>query len=195
LSDLLPNVNDTYPGGPQTGGSGVTIARNPGMVGGMYYLTEAEAAARYGSQTVPLYGGIYQYVQVLSTAVAAPAVGQICFWNSATNAQSYIVTSDATAANASRWAGIFLGSITQGNYGWIQIAGIATVLFGTCTKATPADGDLVYVNATPSNKADVLADATTLTPPALKLKLGKAIGAPNSTTKSLVLLENGQWNF
>jgi hypothetical protein len=146
--------------------------------------------------TLPqLYSGIYQYVQFLETSTASNAQGQVVFWVPANATvtsdgyQSYIVTPDAPTV-PSMIAGIALNAVTKGNFGWIQITGEATVLFKTgITKATPVVGDLVVLDLTPSDTADVLADATNITSVQYRAVIGKAIDAPVSASLKRVLLQ------
>ena len=88
-------------------------------------------------------------------------------------------------------AGIFINAITKGNYGWIQVAGIATVLFDSGTLTTIAAGETVSakISATVASTADV--GATGSTSPTLAAQLGVAIAAPVSNTASTVLLTRG----
>jgi hypothetical protein len=75
-------------------------------------------------------------------------------------------------------AGIFLRSVAASKYCFIQVAGLATVLFIVdVTKASPAVGDLVVVDAATS-RGDVLADATAFTSVETRHVLGIAWEAP-----------------
>lgn len=176
---LLNTVNDAVAGGSVASGTGA----NPyaGQLGAIAYF--GPSTIRYDSSIGTLYEGWYQYVQFLSTSSASNARGQFVFWNDLTN---FIVTPDATDG---QHAGVTLNVITKGNYGWIQISGLASVLFrSSITKATPAVKDLV-VTTSGANTADILADATNLTSPLYKRVVGVAAStAPVGGAISLVEL-------
>lgn len=202
---LLNLVNDPVCGGLVSSGTG--LSPRLGQLGKKLHMTQDEAYARYGGSKVingvalpQLYSGIYQYVQFYASSTASNAQGQVVFWRPASATQSldgyqnYIVTPDAPTV-PSMIAGITLNAVTKGNFGWIQIAGEATVLFKTgITKATPVVGDLVVLDLTPTDTADVLADATNLTSVQARVIIGKAIDAPVSASLERVLLAFGNIN-
>lgn len=193
---LLNSVNDAASGGIQNSVGGITQARNPGQLGGVYYLTQAEASARYGALAAPLFAGLYQYVQVVATS-SAPARGLAACWsvlptsymNSLAN---YIVTATNTAENQSFFAGVFLNAITAGNFGWIQISGVATVQYKS--GATGAIGDVISLDSTPTNTFVDLAQTAT-TAALGKIMIGTALQAPASAALSQVLLRGTPLNF
>lgn len=191
-----------YAGDPSPGNvvqtsdvSGSIVQEYGGFVGQIVPL--GKAAADYLSDKVngqQLYAGNYQYVKFNPTT--GPAVqGQVVFWlDNTTNllpAGGFEVTSDASAAQLGLVAGIALANTAKGKYWWIQVAGIAQVKFkSSITAATPAVGDLVYVDyATPSNLADDPAQTTQPTNAQLKAVLGIAWAvAPVASTLSPVML-------
>jgi hypothetical protein len=176
----------TYVGDPAPGTvvatssvSGSIVQSYGGQVGKI--LVIGKDAANYYTDPVngqQLYAGNYQYVQFYASSTAAAAVqGQIVFWlDSATNllpGGGFIVTPDF-AAPQGQIAGIALCNTAKGNYWFIQTAGIAEVKFGSIiTKTTPQVGDLVFVNQTPTQYADVLGDNETVIVSLLKLVLGR----------------------
>lgn len=191
---FLNTINDPYIGGLLSSGTGLSPAA--GQLGKKVQLTQDEAAARYANQTPILYSGVYQYVQFKAGSTSANAQGQVVFWDTAANKglENYVVTPDAPTV-PSMIAGIALNAVTKGNYGWIQIAGLASVLFKTgITKGSPVAGDLVVLDLTPTNTADVLADATNLTSVQARAIIGKAYDAPVQTTIKRVLLAFGNIN-
>lgn len=193
---LLNQVNDAASGGIVNSVSGIQAARNPGQVGSIYYLSQAEASARYGSLAAVLYSGLYQYVQVVATS-SAPARGLAACWSilptSYTNSlQNYIVTATNTAENQSFFAGVFLNAITPGNFGWIQIAGTATVQYKS--GATGAIGDVISLDSTPTNTFVDLAQTAT-TAALGKIMVGTAIVAPSSAALAPVLLDSAAINY
>lgn len=180
----LNAVDDGSPGVPLSSSqmAGGIVQPYIGQLG-LLVAFDGNTAAKM-SLTNTLFGGLYMYVQFKAASTASNARGQLVFWN---DFENYIVTPDVTATTASLVAGVTLNAVTKGNYGFIQVAGKASIKFkASTTKATPAIGDLVIVDVTPSNTADVLADATALTSPTAKLMIGMAITAPVGGAISLV---------
>lgn len=102
---------------------------------------------------------------------------------------TYVVTSrDKSGVNLSEGRGVFLNSITPGNYGWIQENGVVTVLFDGTT--TTAAGDTV-TPFTPTN--GTFRGVAAATPP-LASAFGTAIDPPIASTASRVLLTLPVWN-
>jgi hypothetical protein len=183
-SGFLNTVNDPSPGVPLVSPSGSIVQSYGGQVGGDTYMSAADALKLSDvTNTGTLFEGIYKYVQFLSTSTAANARGQVVFWS---NRSQYIVTPDATVANAGKIAGICLNAVTKGNWGFIQVAGKASLLF-KAGLTTPYDGAVVTVDPTPSNLATtVVTDATAISAAMLRSMLGVADGIPASSTVSLV---------
>ena len=173
--------------------SGSIVQPYGGMLGGI--LTLGEGGANSYSDKVngqQLYAGDYQYVQFYASSSATAAQGCVVFWQNLLNG-NWVVTPDASATDIGLVAGIALTNTAKGNYWWIQTRGVAQVKFkASTTKATPAIGDTVIVDITPSNLADVLADATTITWATSKAFLGNAWGtAPTGGSISPVMLGVG----
>ncbi len=80
----------------------------------------------YSRQMGVLYGGIYKYVRFRSGMKALPGRGLLAFWDTSVDENQYQVTCDELIGS-SPTAGIVLNNVNPGNYGWIQIAGKATV--------------------------------------------------------------------
>lgn len=179
----LNTVNDSTAGGGTS--SYVGDGRCPGALGSVVYL-DVNNPTFYDSTVGTLYPGGYQRVHLIAGSTQAAARGRIAYWVDTTSTTvPFDVTGDATDGNQ---AGIFINVITKGNYGYIQVEGIASVLFDTTiTKATPAIKDLV-ICAAGDGVGDVLADATSITSVELKRKLGIAEEAPADDTISLVKL-------
>lgn len=196
IARALNSVDDPAPGVPLSSSqaSGSIIQPYYGMVGKRLVCTAAMAAKLSDTTIATLYEGIYQYVQFKSGSTATPARGALVYWY---DFENYIITPDVSATsnfggdNSGLIAGVILNSVTKGNYGFIQIAGKAGVLFTTpITKTTPVQGDFVTANSTTTNKADVLADATGLTGPTMKRALGVSIETPVANAIKLVDLWN-----
>ena len=93
-----------------------------------------------------LYGGIYMYVGTPSGSTATPTLRHLAFWyptdfSVAASAYPgldslYVVTPDELSAGPGFpgiVAGVFINTLTKGNYWWIQIAGKTTLLYGTAS--------------------------------------------------------------
>jgi hypothetical protein len=196
----IANANDPLPG--QSVSSGTGAAQYGGQVGARVCLGNDDVLVTNASSPI-IYGGIYQYVQFVSTATAQPSAGLIAFWL-ASNDKTYQVTNDEPTG-VSDIAGVGLNFVNKGSYGWIQIAGKAQVLYRTVvTKVTPAIGDLVLAAAAGAGAdvatADILADATNLTSVQARHILGIAVDSVppvNIAAKTLgnVRLSFGRYNF
>lgn len=124
----LNKVNDSLIGQPVNAGTGAN--RYAGQLGQEIILGPDEI--RFDSVTGTLYGGIYKYVRFASGATASPAVGLIAFWDISVAEDLYQVTNDESGTpGANLIAGITINAVTKGNYGFIQVAGKATVQFRT----------------------------------------------------------------
>ncbi len=187
VTGFLNKENVAVPGSPTASPSGSIVQPYQGMVGTKVYLTAAEALALSDTTVGTLYEGMYQFVQVDAGAVASVVVGSVLVWS---NPDTYVVTPDVAAGTAGLIAGVALGAITKGNYGVIQVAGKASVLFKNPLTKVAISGDLVVVDSA-SATGDVLADATTLTSPTAKLILGVALEAPANGAVKKVLLRIG----
>lgn len=198
---LLNSVNDALAGGVQNSVSGIQIARDPGQLGGYYYLTQAEATQRYGALAAPLFAGLYQYVQCVSSATSTPpARGQGAYWSvlptSYTNSlQNYIATSVVTAENESFFAGVWLNAVTPGNFGWIQVSGMASVLYKGTFTGTAAIGVVVSSDPAPGVGFDVPLQTPAQIPSITKIFVGTAITLPVVSTIGQVLLKGVGWTF
>lgn len=184
-SPFLDLINDAFIGSGSSTGTG--NQPYPGQLGAFTELTEG-VAANMGS-AITLHSGIYQYVQFKAGSTASNAAGQVVFYSGAADRAAYVVTPDVTANTQGMIAGITLGSVTKGNYGWIQVGGVANVKYkSSLTAATPAIGDLVIVDQTPSNLADDPTQSGSPTYLILKSILGVAQVAPVGSATSLVQL-------
>jgi len=176
-------TGDPSPGSTAAAASGTVSYA--GQVGDIIQLTESQAnqlsAASGGFAT--LHAGFYQYVQFLSTSTQSNAGGNIAFWS---NRLTKVVTPDASG-NLGQVAGVILESETKGNYGWIQVAGVATVNFkASLAVATPAAGDLVIVDQSASTVGTCDLVQSTVTGLIGRTALGTAITAPVGSTPSTI---------
>jgi hypothetical protein len=146
---FLNDVNDSIVGGNIVSlPSGVPAPPSSQTIAGdRIVLDDATALALSDTAIGTLFGGIYQYVQSLLTSTGTPARGQVAFFRTADVGVTYQVTPDQTPTTAlpTQVAGIYISAISKGNFGWIQIAGVANVLFHT-TLTTTTVGNPVTVN-------------------------------------------------
>jgi hypothetical protein len=114
-----------------------------GLNAGDYFdLTEREANGLSFEQNGILHSGRYRRVQLHPDAnTSTTNVGQLGFMVTALIPEVNVVTSVGNGING-RFV-IFLNSITPGNYGFVQEAGIATIAIGG---GTGAAGAPLYLN-------------------------------------------------
>jgi hypothetical protein len=188
---FLNDVNDTAIGGSPAAVSGLSPV--PGQLGDLAYLSAAQALQLSDTAVGTLYEGLYMYVQMDPAAVATGTVrGGLVFWK---DFENYIVGIDApTVPNLSLVGGVALNVVSKGNYGWVQTAGKASVLFAAAVTDATA-GDLVIVDQTPGKVANTLADATAILAKMARSVIGVAITAPANNTVSLVSLNRGPFYF
>jgi hypothetical protein len=193
----LNDVNDSVVGG-QIQSVPTAVPATQGiqtLPGDRIILDDVTALALSDTTIGTLYGGIYMYVQATYTTTA-PAVGQIAFFKTAdigstTLPNSYIAYGDAqpTTTVPSYVLGIFISAPTKGNYAWIQIAGVATVLFDSTVTATTTGHMVVAKSAAvvPST-ADQAVAITELTWCA---QIGVSIATVTTSTLSKVSMLRG----
>lgn len=182
-SGFLNNEDNAYQGGSQG------LAGVPGQLGLIVAATTAQALALSKTSVGTLYGGLYQVVQFKSTSTTAPARGGLCFWSTR---GSYIVTPDATAATETELAGVYVNAPTKGNYGIIQVGGLASVLFrASVTNKTAGN---ICLQLTTTNTADAILDATGtyVSGGVLGIKniIGSCVAAPSDGGVTTVSLKN-----
>lgn len=152
LNQNLNEVNDAT-----IGGSFFPSTLAPtSLLGTRLVLTHAEAAALSKTATGTLYGGIYQYVLYTSAGVR----GQIYAWDVVANSgiPGFSVVLPSTAPIEGTLAGISLSTVTAGRYGWLQVDGLASVLYRASVTDKTA-GNLV-LQLTTTATADAIADGT-----------------------------------
>lgn len=137
-------------GGPETVGQ-----RFGGLLGQTWVASDADALKVSKTSVGTLYNGVYQLVK-LGTAVSR---GEIVFWDTLANTgtQLFKVTHTVTAPAMFK-AGIAICDGTSGEYAWIQVAGLASVLYRAAVTDTTI-GNLVVQTSATTATADCLADA------------------------------------
>lgn len=158
-------------------------------LGKIICIAESQAADWSYSTNGTLYGGLYQLVQLSSAATTANAVAGLAAFTldgtSNAGAQGYVVTDESHADAVTLIAGVFLNTITPGNFGFIQIHGKATVKYrAAVTDATI--GDVVIVQGAGTGVFDSLAAGTAVTDTVMGKYVGNAIQLPvNASLKTI----------
>jgi hypothetical protein len=204
----LNDVNDSASGGAIVSlPAGVqSPAVSQTIPGDRIVLDDVSAAALSDTTgTGTLYGGVYEYVQTYASSTASPARGAIAFWlptslpPSATLAYQVSADVQPNTLLPAYIAGVFINAtvatpqtgvpLVKGNYGWMQVAGVASVLFdNTLTSTALATTVSAKVSATTASTADAGVALTTVT---LANVLGVAIGTPVVSTISSVIITRG----
>lgn len=127
------NLNSQYY--DQIGGTEQVGTRLAGQLGQTVVLSNADALKQSKTSVGTLYEGIYQLVK-FSSAVTR---GELLFWDTLANngLNDYEVTHTVTAAAAFR-AGVclFTDANASGKYGWVQVAGLASMLYANSAVGT-----------------------------------------------------------
>ncbi len=151
----LNTVNDTVIAN-QAGITGVS--KFGGQLGKVLGLSQDQISTMFDASVGTLYGGSYRYVQLVSDlGTPEPAIGQMLFWDDSDAPGAYTVTDSYDETDTPSPAGVYIGGIEPGNYGFIQISGLCALLFGTLSNAA-ATGQGITVgtlglanNASPVN--------------------------------------------
>lgn len=131
-----------------------------GLLGKIVQLDGASAAKYSDTSVSTLAGGFYQYVKAATALVKGDVVAWTAVGASPPGEENFQVTHTLTAPLEGQIAGVALGTVTSGNYGWIQVGmgGLAWVNYrATVTDKTA--GNLV-LQLTTTATADAIADAT-----------------------------------
>lgn len=169
-------------------------ARFPGLLGQTVVHSNSTALKDSNTTVGTLFAGVYQLVK-FSTAVAGTTgfagtvkQGSLVFWDTlANNGQATFTVTDVVTATSDFKAGVVVSADTAianvaGQFGWIQVAGLATVLYGTVTSAVI--GNTVIQTSLTTNTFDAIADAGTTfaTNGGAKLFVGTAYELPATGT-------------
>lgn len=169
---FLNDVNDSTSGGVVV--SLPAGAPVPGVSqtipGDRIVLDDATAVGLSDTTVGTLFGGIYMYVQTLSSAVQAIARGAAAFCRAADLPSAvtglYQVTSDQqpSAAIPTLFVGVFINAATKGNFCWIQIGGVASCLFDSAITAAAVGNPVsVKIGAAVNGTFDVGVNVVTTT--------------------------------
>lgn len=155
---LLNTVNDAVIGG-QAGITGVS--KFGGQLGKTLWVNSEQISQMYSSTIGTLYAGAYQYVKL--AAGQTIAVGDLLYWDQSVAANTFTVTKavDTTTKNYASAAGFAINVITAGQYGFIQIAGIATGKYVASITGTKQVGAQVMASVATAGRVDVIDAAIT----------------------------------
>lgn len=192
---FLNTVNDTVIAGQAGIGS---LSKFAGQLGKNVFYSAEQVGSMFDADIGTLYGGGYQYVKRRSTDDDSPALapGKIAFWDTtvANWQTAFQVTTDvdlSSASNAIMRAGIFIGNIEPGNYGFIQWLGLVNIRFRSVLTVAGAVGSPVYAAdvgdiGADQGTADVLTtDSTAI---ANERAIGYAVAAPSGGSLTQVAL-------
>jgi len=123
-------------------------------------LTDIDATAEFtlGGIGQTDDGKLYKYVQYeAATAAVAGVAGEVAYYATVAvgDATATIVTSDLSDSNAVG-AGVLQAALTDGTFGWVQVAGVATL---TIALTAGVDGDAL----TPTGAGDGTLDVNSAT--------------------------------
>lgn len=133
-----------------------------GLLGKIIICDDAEALKLSLTSTGTLRQGAYMLVRTKAGTSASPARGIGCFWDTNANAgpANRVVTPDISATIISDFAGVYVDVPAKGDYCWIQVAGLATVLCKTSSVTSNVIGDVAVFTGLTTNTIDAVADAT-----------------------------------
>lgn len=155
---LLNTVNDSVIGNM----SGITgVSKFGGQLGKYLYVSSDQISQMYDSTVGTLYAGAYQYVKIASGQTLA--VGDLLYWDQGVAANTFTVTKavNTTTLNYASAAGFCINVITAGNYGFIQVAGIATGKYVASITGTKQTGAQVMASVATAGRVDVIDAAIT----------------------------------
>lgn len=185
-SGRLNTVNDSVIAGV----SGISGASKfSGQLGKVVSYSADQMSAMYDSSIGTLYYGRFRYVRMRTDDDDSPVItpGKLVFWDTTVAADwwnYFQVTRDenlSTVDNAVALAGVYIGGIEPGNYGFIQDEGLVPVRMRAVLTVAGATGSRVYATAA-GDTGDDQGTADTLTTDSTSLanarKLGWAPAAP-----------------
>lgn len=199
---LLNTVNDALIGGVSGGASG--FSKFSGQLGKHLWYGPEQIGQMFSSAIGTLYPGRFRYIRLREGDDASPAlgVGKLLFWDTTLTLWQTLfqVTRDenlSSADNAVMIAGVYIGSPTaNGNYGFLQDAGMVNVRFRSVLTAAGAIGSRVYAAGAGDLGADqgtcdvLTTDSTSL---ANARYLGRAVTAPTGGGLSTILLDDARF--
>jgi hypothetical protein len=198
----LNDVNDSLQGGQLTSMPTGFSQYQQNIPGDRIILDDTTAYALSDTAIGTLYGGVYMYVNTLSTG-GTPAVGTLAYFTGASvgsaaatggPATAYQVTSTATPTTLipTQVLGVFINVITAGNLGWIQVMGVAGVLFDSTVSAVTSGGTVIAkASAVVASTADNLTSGTAMTALITGSVLGISLATVTTSTVVKVAITRG----
>lgn len=111
-------------------------------------LVGTTAVHKPGSVGMADDGKIYKYLKYdIGAAAVAGVAGEVAYYNEDSGPIDFVVTSDLSDATGELGAGVLQVAMTDGQYGWFQIKGPATL---SIALTAGADGD----SLTPTGAGD-----------------------------------------
>lgn len=157
--------------------------RFPGLLGATMVCSSSDALQVSKTSVGTLYEGVYQLVKFAASTTALQR-GELLFWNTlALNGVNNLEVSNVVAATSGFRAGVSLFDApletADGKYGWIQVAGLASMRFIDAVTSNVL-GNVVVQSSLTSAEVDAIADATDFftTMGAYKLPVGLAYELP-----------------
>jgi hypothetical protein len=193
----LNDVNDTVAGGAivSVPAGAPQVGQSQTLPGDRIVLDDATALALSDTTIGTLFGGVYMYVG--NTSDGASVRGKCAFFKAAdiggsTSIYEVTILAQPSTSIPTYLAGIFINVISASNWGWIQVAGAASVLFDSASITAGVAGNWVTakVGATTASTADCGAAASVVTLAAL---IGVAVGLPSSNVVSTVMMTRGNF--
>jgi hypothetical protein len=187
-------INGGYFGTIGGADAGSLDNRFPGLLGATVVYDNARALKASKISVGTLFAGAYQIVKFTSAIVR----GQLVFWDTlANNGFSEFEVTHTVAAASDFKAGValFTDAAATGKFGFIQIAGLASMLFGAAPaaaansmviQATAADTPLLTV-ATVNTFLDATAVPTTVA--WHKARVGYTYGVPTASVTNPVFMD------
>lgn len=141
---------------------------------------------------------LFQFVQRAAADATTLAAGKVAYW---VDYDDFQVTMDASASfdgsGVNHVAGVFLGTKpTKGQYGYIQVGGIADVFIKETPTTVATTGGKPVIATTTDGECDVLAayDSSTAAVRTAQI-IAKTIeaGTGNSATECILLIDRVGW--
>jgi len=192
----LNDVNDALQGGQLTSMPTGFQQFQQNVPGDRIILDDATALALSDTAIGTLWGGIYMYVNTLSSG-GTPAVGTLAYFTGAnvgSASPAYQVTSTAqpTTLVPTQVLGVFINVITAGNLGWIQVAGVAGVLIDSTAAAVTSGGTVIAkASAVVASTSDNLTSGTAVTALIAGSILGISLATVTTSTVVKVSITRG----
>jgi hypothetical protein len=193
----LNNFNAAIPGQISASGPGNQTSQ-PAVFcssednGKRIYIPQRDISLYSYATNGTLYGGCYQMIHVNAVATAANvAVGKIAYLvdsGVSTGPINFDVTDETHATSSALPVGVYLNSITPGNYGFIFIGGgkVNVAFKSGLTNGTPAVGDNVNVGAGSGLVDDI--SAKTVAPTGLHI--GNSLTIPATAATSAIWMSS-----